>query len=107
MTNSYSISSLRSDAGNHREQQTVRQSKLLFGGFMFLLVSGSISSNIVINRPEISLSFSSVYQCSIHDFDSRANMEILYDFVSNLINNSEDLDGRIVNMVNEKFWDLI
>jgi hypothetical protein len=33
--------------------------------------------------------------------------DVLQRFISNLIENSEDLDGRIVNMVNDNFWDLI
>lgn len=72
-----------------------------------LVTTASISSDVAINYSGINPSLSSVYQCSIYDFDNRGNIDVLYDFISTLMNKSEDLDGRIVDMVNEKFWDLI
>ncbi|GHT73001.1 hypothetical protein AGMMS50262_03310 [Bacteroidia bacterium] len=99
-----SISSLYSETSHYIERQPIQKNSWL--GLMFLLVTASISSEIDIKHSD-SFSLSSVYQCSVYDFDKRENMDILHDFVSSLINNSEDLDGRIVDMVNEKFWDLI
>lgn len=37
----------------------------------------------------------------------QSQMDILVSFVSKLANESEDLDGEIVDMVNKHFWDLI
>ena len=42
-----------------------------------------------------------------HLNEPKKESDILYGFISNLIINSEDVDGRIVDMVNEDFWDLI
>jgi hypothetical protein len=99
-----STSSLYSETNNYIERQPVQKYNWL--GLMFLLVTASISSEIDIKYSD-SFSLSSVYQCSVYDFDKRENMDVLQDFVSSLINNSEDLDGRIVDMINDKFWDLI
>jgi hypothetical protein len=33
--------------------------------------------------------------------------ENVYNSISNLIDKSEDLDERIIDMVNENFWDLV
>jgi len=100
-----SASSLYSETNNYIEQQAIRKNNSWFG-LMFLLITASVSYNININYPDRS-SLSSVYQCNMYGFDNRENINVLLDFVSSLINNSEDLDGRIVDMVNDKFWDLI
>ncbi|TAG88974.1 MAG: hypothetical protein EAZ20_07485 [Bacteroidetes bacterium] len=34
-------------------------------------------------------------------------IDVLVSFVSKLVNESKDLDGEIVDMVNKNFWDLI
>ncbi|MDR2809908.1 MAG: hypothetical protein LBB84_05035 [Tannerellaceae bacterium] len=101
-----SASSLYSNTNNYIEQQPARINNT-WHGLMFLLVTASISSDIDINHSYISSSLSSVHPCSIYGLSDRENIDVLRDFISNLINNSEDLDGRIVDMVNEKFWDLI
>jgi hypothetical protein len=101
-------SSLCSETGNCIEQQQyVRKNKLSSEKLMLLCLVASVSSGIVITRPDINISHSSVYQYNVYDFGNRGNIDVLYDFISSLINNSEDLDGRIVDMVNEKFWNLI
>jgi hypothetical protein len=106
--NTNSVSSLYSDTNNYIKQAPVYKNKPVHEGLMFLLIAASISSAININNSNIHSSFSSVSQCSIYGFDNnRENFDVLHDFISNLINNSEDLDGQIVDMVNEKFWDLI
>jgi hypothetical protein len=50
---------------------------------------------------------SSTYSYTLDVLENKEDLDILLGFISNLINNSEDLDGRIVDMVNNNFWDLI
>ena len=50
--------------------------------------------------------YNSYYLMVSEESRIREQIEILHTFVSNLIENSEELDPNFVNTVNNHFWDL-
>jgi len=69
-----------------------------------MLMPYSITSDIQVQEP---ISTNTVTSINTLTPSLSSAADIVYSFISKLIANGEDLDGRIVDMVNEDFWDLI
>jgi hypothetical protein len=106
-----STSSLFVESENREESSTDRQRyrkayPWLDITFVCLTLSGS--SDISFNYQNV-CSSSSIIHPTLYDADNedRKNVATVQNFLMDMINKTEDLDGRIVEMVDEHFWDLI
>jgi hypothetical protein len=100
----FPTSSVLSVVPKQEEKQIVPFNKYALG-LIVLFASASISTDVSFNA-SIGFHNSSIlaYQNNVM---AQQESDILHGFISNLLVNSEDLDGKIVDMVNENFWDLI
>jgi hypothetical protein len=92
---------------NNKERTEDKQSSFLNKsalGFIVILISASISTEIEYNPTPLTPSSTLSYQTINSNYTETL---ILQNFISNLIQNSEDIDDNIVELVNENFWDLI
>jgi hypothetical protein len=97
---------LDSQKKSEGRQITVSSKQRTWGFVSVLLVSASISSNVYLYKGN-GFSNASTLDCHYSTGEEKQDINILYGFIANLIADSEDLDGRIVNMVSENFWNLI
>lgn len=67
-------------------------------------ISHAIQQNEPIDLDDEVFNISSSYKL----IDYRANrIDSIIDFSKNVINNTKDIDGEYVNLVNENFWELV
>lgn len=77
--------------------------------FTTMLVQSNYQESLIDKKHNIQRDFREVFRQLPNQnitFE-QSQMDILVSFVSKLANESEDLDGEIVDMVNKHFWDLI
>lgn len=74
-------------------------------GFIVLLMSASISTDIEYNSG-ITETHSSIFAYQ-NFMEQDLGINVLHNFISNILSNSEDIDSDIVELVNKNFWDLI
>jgi hypothetical protein len=102
----FPISSVLSVAEKQEDKQCSPFINKYALGLIVLLTSVSTSTDVKFdNATGFHNSSTLVYSYSINDLQQES--DILHGFISNLLVNSEDLDSKIVDMVNENFWDLI
>jgi hypothetical protein len=99
----FSTSSVLSVVQKQEDKQFAPFSKYALG-LIVLFSSASISTDVNFDTPIGSYNSSTL---AYHTNVNAQQSDILHEFISNLLVNSEDLDGKIVDMVNENFWDLI
>jgi hypothetical protein len=100
----FSTSSILSVVPKQEEKQFVPFNKYVLG-LIVLFAPASISTDV---NFDASTGFHNSSTLVYHNnVNAQQESDILHGFISNLLVNSEDLDGKIVDMVNENFWDLI
>ena len=67
-------------------------------------IGHAIQQNEPIDLDDEVFNVSSSYK--LRDYSANRIDSIIY-FSKNVINNSKDIDGEFVNLVNENFWDLV
>ena len=103
----YSTSSVLNETAEYLEKTPQRQHSKAHVGFVLLFLGVSLSStgatldsrNLILN--------STTLECQSSLLEEKEHSEVLIEFVSKLIENSKDIDPRIVDVINEDFWELI
>lgn len=103
----YSTSSVLNEPIEYIEKSPQKQYTKTRAGFVLLFLGATLSStgatfdsrNLILN--------STTLECQTNLAVDKDQSEVLLEFVSKLIENSKDIDPRIVDIVNEDFWELI